>query len=143
MRNTSRFFRLNRKLLNPRAILMRPPIRQRQRSSRFCIRRVASRFDTYIPVKRGLWSLMPEQANGHMVVSNAFESQTKRNKRTLSTGRNYWECWEQCSVHDIMTRFSHPQEASRDERLRGQVGSIERALDQEAECSDVLHNLLG
>ncbi len=26
-------------------------------------------------------------------------------------------------------------------RIRGQVESIERALDQEAECSDVLHNI--
>ncbi|HVO96837.1 MAG TPA: metal/formaldehyde-sensitive transcriptional repressor [Bryobacteraceae bacterium] len=26
-------------------------------------------------------------------------------------------------------------------RIKGQVGSIERALDQEAECSDVLHNI--
>ena len=26
-------------------------------------------------------------------------------------------------------------------RIRGQVEAIERALDQEAECSDVLHNL--
>jgi DNA-binding FrmR family transcriptional regulator len=26
-------------------------------------------------------------------------------------------------------------------RIRGQVDSIERALDQEAECSDVLHNI--
>jgi FrmR/RcnR family transcriptional regulator, repressor of frmRAB operon len=26
-------------------------------------------------------------------------------------------------------------------RIRGQVDAIERALDQEAECSDVLHNI--
>jgi DNA-binding FrmR family transcriptional regulator len=26
-------------------------------------------------------------------------------------------------------------------RIRGQVDSIERALDEEAECSDVLHNI--
>ncbi|MDP8989774.1 MAG: metal/formaldehyde-sensitive transcriptional repressor [Acidobacteriota bacterium] len=26
-------------------------------------------------------------------------------------------------------------------RIRGQVEAIERALDQEAECSDVLHNI--
>jgi DNA-binding FrmR family transcriptional regulator len=26
-------------------------------------------------------------------------------------------------------------------RIRGQVDSIERSLDQEAECSDVLHNI--
>lgn len=27
-------------------------------------------------------------------------------------------------------------------RIMGQVASIEKALDQEAECSDVLHNIL-
>jgi len=30
---------------------------------------------------------------------------------------------------------------NRVKRIRGQVGSIERALDQDAECSDVLHNI--
>lgn len=26
-------------------------------------------------------------------------------------------------------------------RIKGQVGAVEKALDQEAECSDVLHNI--
>src|SRR5271170_2423206 len=42
--------------------------------------------------------------------------------------------------------MAHTQEEkkkllNRVRRIRGQVDSVERALDQEAECSDVLHNI--
>lgn len=42
--------------------------------------------------------------------------------------------------------MAHTQEEkkrllNRVRRIMGQVGAIEKALDQEAECSDVLHNI--